>query len=75
MLQRIAALSLFVGAAYVAWATLSVGAAMARSLFEDGWLGPEPELLYLVAGALLVALLLWLGLRLWRRGSAARPNP
>jgi hypothetical protein len=72
---RIAAVSLFLLAAYVARVALGLGIAMAQLLFGDGWLGPEPEVLYLVAAGLLVGLLVWLGVRLWRQGGAARPKP
>lgn len=54
--QRLAAIGLFLLAAYVAWVTLGLGIAMAELLVGNGWLGPEPEMLYLVAGGLLVAL-------------------
>jgi hypothetical protein len=72
--RRIAAAGLFLLAAYVTWITIGLGIVMARSMFGNGWLGPEPELLYLLAGGLLVAVFVWFGVRLWRPGGAARPR-
>lgn len=69
---RIAAIGILLLAAYVARVTLGLGIAMAGLLFGDEWLGPEPEMLYLVAGGLLVALFVWLGVRLWRQGGGSR---
>jgi hypothetical protein len=53
--------------AYVSYLTIDVGITMIRMLFEGGWLGPEPELLYLVAGLLMAALFIGLGVRMWSR--------
>ena len=67
MHRRIAAVTLFALAAYVAYYSFLVARVMVDMLFSGGWLGPEPEIGYPVAGFLVATLLAWAGARLWRR--------
>jgi hypothetical protein len=66
MVRRVAAITLLLMGAYVGYIAIAVGQAMVRGLFEGGWLGPEPELLIAVALGAVAAILLRMGIRLWR---------
>jgi hypothetical protein len=65
-IRRMLAVVLWSLAGNVAYVTIRVGVVMVNLLFGDGWLGPEPELLYLVAELFVAGFFLWLGMRIWR---------
>jgi hypothetical protein len=67
MLRRIAAVLFLVVGAYVATVALTIGVSVVNSLFRGGWLGLEPELLIPVGIGAVSALLLRLGVVLWRQ--------
>lgn len=49
---------------------ITLGATIIRSLFQP-WLGLEPEILIPIAICLIAALLLWMGMKLWRQEKLA----
>jgi hypothetical protein len=59
MIRRIVALVLAQIGTYGGYVTIDIGVTMVGMRFQDGWLGPEPELLYLLVGLLIAALFIW----------------
>jgi len=69
MAKRIGAVLFLILGAYMAAVGISIGASMLSSLLEGPWLGLEPELLIPMGICLVAALLLWMGMKLWRQGA------
>ena len=69
MAKRVAAVLLLILGTYMAVVGISIGASILSSLLEGPWLGLEPELLIPLGICLVAALLLWMGMKLWRQGA------
>jgi hypothetical protein len=67
MARRVGAVSCFVMGAYLAAMGIGIGATMLSILLEGPWLGLEPEILIPIGLWLVAALLLWVGMKLWRQ--------
>ena len=69
MVRRIVGAVLIMLGTYVAYMGLSIAVTMTEFFFEgeEGWLGPEPEMLIPIAALLVAALMYLLGARLWGR--------
>jgi hypothetical protein len=55
--------------AYLAAIGVGIGATMLSILLDGPWLGLEPEILIPIGLWLVAALLLWVGMKLWRQGA------
>jgi hypothetical protein len=67
MARRLGAIVFLVMGAYVGSIGITIGASILRSLFAGPWLGWEPEILIAIGICLVAALLLWVGIKLWRQ--------
>jgi hypothetical protein len=67
MARRAAAIILLAIGAYVAVMGITIGATIFSSLLEGPWLGLEPEILIPIGVCLVAAVLLWMGMKLWRQ--------
>jgi hypothetical protein len=67
MARRVAAVIFFGIGIYLAAVGVTIGATILSSLLEGPWLGLEPEILIPIGICLIAALLLWMGMRLWRQ--------
>ena len=65
--RRLGAVVFIVAGAYIAAMGITVGTSIVTTLFEGPWLGLEPEILIPVGMGLVAALLMWMGLRLWKQ--------
>ena len=66
--RRVGAIIFLAIGTYVAAIGITIGAQILSTLLEGPWLGLEPEILIPVGICLVAALLLWMGLKLWRQG-------
>jgi hypothetical protein len=66
MLRRAGAIIFLLIGAYLAAVGITISASILSSLLEGPWLGLEPEILIGVGVCLIGALLLWMGMKLWR---------
>jgi hypothetical protein len=67
MARRVGAIIFFIIGAYLAAMGISIGGAILSSLLEGPWLGLEPEILIPIGICVVAALLLWMGMKLWRQ--------